>query len=68
MQTTTFNIPSISCSACSSKIQEGVKSLTGVQNVAVDLKSQQVKVDYNPENIMPQDIKMHISQMGYEII
>lgn len=68
MQTTTFNIPSISCSACSSKIQEGVKSLTGVENVAVDLKSQQVKVDYNPENIMPKDIKKHISEMGYEII
>lgn len=68
MQTTTFNIPSISCSACSSKIQEGVKSLIGVENVSVDLKSQQVKVDYNPETIMPKDIKMHISEMGYEII
>ncbi|WP_010246576.1 heavy-metal-associated domain-containing protein [Acetivibrio cellulolyticus] len=68
MKTATFNIPSISCSACSNKIQEGVKTLTGVQNVSIDLKSQQVKVDYNPENIMPQEIKMHISQMGYEII
>ena len=68
METATFNIPSISCSACSNKIKESVKSLTGIQDVSFDLKSQQVKVDYNPDNIMPKDIKMHISQMGYEII
>ncbi len=68
MKTATFNIPSISCSACSNKIQESVKNLSGIQNVAIDLKSQQVKVDYNPDSIMPQEIKMHISQMGYEII
>lgn len=68
MKTTTFNIPSISCSACSNKIQESVKTLSGIENVAIDLKSQQVKIDYNPDSIMPQEIKMHISQMGYEII
>lgn len=68
MKTATFNIPSISCSACSNKIQESVKSLSGIENVAIDLKSQQVKVDYNPDSIKPQEIKTHISQMGYEII
>lgn len=68
MQTVTFNIPSISCSACSNKIQESVKSLTGIQDVSIDLKSQQVKVNYEPNNILPQEIKMHIFQMGYEII
>lgn len=68
METATFNIPSISCSACSNKIQESVKSLKGVENVSVDLKSQQVNIDYNPDSIMPQDIKKHISQLGYEII
>lgn len=68
METATFNIPSISCSACSSKIQESVKSLKGVTNVSIDLKSQQVNIDYNPNNIMPQEIKKYISQMGYEII
>lgn len=68
MEAATFNIPSISCSACSNKIQESVKSLKGVKNVSVDLKSQQVNIDYNPDNIGPQEIKKHISQMGYEVI
>jgi copper chaperone len=68
METATFNVPSISCSACSNKIQESVKSLKGVANVSIDLKSQQVNIDYNPDNIMPQEIKKYISQLGYEVI
>ena len=68
MKTTTVNIPSISCSTCSDKIQTGIMSLTGVQDVCVDLKSQHVKIDYNPDSISPQDIRQHITQMGYEII
>ncbi|TYQ14813.1 UNVERIFIED_CONTAM: Cu+-exporting ATPase [Acetivibrio alkalicellulosi] len=68
METTVFNVPTISCSACSSKIQEGVKEIKGITNVSVDLKSQQLKVDYIPEEIKPHDIKKHLSQMGYEVI
>lgn len=63
-----FSVPSISCSACSSKIQEGVKDLKGVSNVLIDLKSQQVKVEYNPSELSPDEIKEHISTMGYEIM
>ncbi|NLD45659.1 MAG: heavy-metal-associated domain-containing protein [Clostridiaceae bacterium] len=68
METVNFNVPSISCSACSSKIQEGVKQVKGITDVSIDLKSQNVKIQYNPSEIHPQDIKKHITQMGYEII
>ncbi|GAE88560.1 heavy-metal-associated domain-containing protein [Acetivibrio straminisolvens] len=68
METATFNVPSISCSACSSKIEENVRELKGITNVYSDLKSQQIKVEYNPSDISPQEIKKHIAQMGYEII
>lgn len=68
METASFNVPSISCSACSSKIEENVKELKGIGNVSSDLKSQQVIIEYNPSDISPQEIKKHIAQMGYEII
>lgn len=51
METATFNVPSISCSACSSKIEENVRELKGITNVYSDLKSQQIKVEYNPSDI-----------------
>jgi len=68
METTNFNVPSISCSACSCKIQEGLKSMKGVGNVSVDLKTQAVTVEYNPDDIKPQDIRSRISSMGYDVV
>lgn len=68
MESAAFSIPSISCSSCSNKIQEGVKELKGVGNITVDLKSQMVNVEYNPQEIQAQDIKKKISSMGFEVM
>jgi len=68
MQTAIFNVPSISCSICAVKIQEGIKTLGGINSVTVDLKTQDVRVDYSPDNITPAEIKRKISSLGYEII
>lgn len=68
METVSFNVPSITCSVCSGKIREGLSNLKGVENVAMDLKSQTVKVDFNPDEINPQDIRKQVSKMGYEVI
>ena len=67
METVNFNVPSLSCSACSGKITEDLKNLKGIKNVDTDLKSQMVKIDYNPDEINPQEIKKQIYQMGFEI-
>ncbi len=68
METTAFNVPSITCSICSGKIQGELKGMDGIETVDVDLKSQQVKVAYNPEEIKPGDIKKKIMTMGYEVV
>ncbi|MCX7712009.1 MAG: heavy-metal-associated domain-containing protein [Clostridia bacterium] len=68
MDTTVFNVPSLSCSICSNKIQEGLKSMNGVQDVSVDMKSQTVTIGYDASNIQPADIRKTISSMGYEVI
>ncbi|MDQ2086048.1 heavy metal-associated domain-containing protein [Herbivorax sp. ANBcel31] len=67
MESTVFNVPTLSCSACSDKIQESVREIKGIGDLSVDLKSQQLKVEYNPSDINPDEIKKHISKMGYEI-
>jgi len=68
METTSFTVPSISCSICSGKIKEGVKTLNGIGDISVDLKAQMVNVEYNPTEIQPQDIRKKISTLGYEVI
>lgn len=67
METTSFNVPSILCNVCSNKIQEGIKTLNGISGVSVDLKTKMVSVDFNPEDIQPQEIRKKVSSMGYEV-
>ncbi|MDP4182975.1 MAG: heavy metal-associated domain-containing protein [Bacillota bacterium] len=67
METVNLNIPSLSCSSCSNKITEGIKTLKGVSNVNADIKSQMVTIDYNPDIIQTKEIKQQISQMGFEV-
>lgn len=68
METTSFNVPSISCSVCSNKIQEGLKSMSGIEDVNVDLKSKMVNVNYNPSSIQPQDIRKKVTSLGFEVV
>jgi len=68
METVTFNIPSISCSSCSGKIQEEIKALEGVDNITADLKSQSISIEYDPSIVQPQEIRNHIVSMGYEVM
>mgnify|MGYP005833599389 CR=1 FL=1 len=67
METTSFSVPSITCSVCSNKIQEGLKNLNGIDDVSVDLKTKMVNVNFDPNSIQPQDIRKKVSAMGFEV-
>ena len=68
MNTTTFNVPSLSCSVCSNKIQNEIKTMKGIGNVEVDLKTQTINVEYNPDDVEATAIRKKVSDMGYEVI
>jgi copper chaperone len=68
METAAFNIPSISCSVCSNKIQGELKGMNGIENLNIDLKTQTLNVSYNPDELKSQDIGKKIASMGYEVI
>ena len=68
MHTTSFNIPSISCSNCANKIRENIKSMNGINNVEVDLKTQTLKVEHDPNYLREGDISQKITSMGYEVV
>lgn len=64
---TTFTVPSITCSICSNRIKTELRALSGIEGVDIDLKSQTVKVAYNPSQFQPRDIRGKIAEMGYEV-
>lgn len=67
METTSFSVPSITCSVCSNKIQQGLNTVDGINNVNVDLKTKMVNVDFDPNKVQPQEIRKKVSAMGYEV-
>lgn len=64
---TTFTVPSITCSICSNRIKTELGATAGIEGIDVDLKSQTVKVNYNPAQQQPRDIRSKIAEMGYEV-
>jgi len=64
----TFTVPSISCSICSGRIKKELGSMEGIGGVDVDLKTQSVKISYDPDLHQPTEIKDIITEMGYEVI
>lgn len=68
MEKVTFNVPSISCSVCSGKIKDGLKDVNGVNDIKVDMKTQAVNVDYDPNAVSPSQIRSKIASLGYEVV
>lgn len=67
MEKAAFNVPSLSCSVCSNRIQGELRGMNGIDNVDVDLKTQTVNVSYDPKELKSQDIGRKIASMGYEV-
>ncbi|HOQ06930.1 MAG TPA: heavy metal-associated domain-containing protein [Clostridiales bacterium] len=63
-----FMVPSITCSICSSRISSELGRLEGISGVDIDLKTQSVRVTYDPDRQSPADIRRKIAELGYEVM
>lgn len=63
-----FTVPSITCSTCSSRISSELGRLEGISGVDIDLKTQTVKVSYDPDIMKSHDIRKKIAELGYEVM
>ena len=69
MQKATIQIETLTCPSCMQKIENGVKSLDGVdkKNIKVLFNSSKVKVEYDDEKVSIKDIENAIDKLGYEV-
>lgn len=70
MQKATIQLETLTCPSCMQKIENGVKSLEGIdkESLNVSFNSSKVKVNYDDEKISIKDIENVINKLGYEII
>jgi len=70
MQKATIQLETLTCPSCMQKIENGVKSLDGVdkKSIKVLFNSSKVRVEYDDEKISIKDIENAIDKLGYEVI
>ena len=60
-----YNITGMSCAACSAKVEKVVSKLDGVENVAVNLLTNSMQVEYKEDKLSSNDIIKNIADAGY---
>lgn len=70
MQKATIQLETLTCPSCMQKIENGIKSLDGVdkKSIKVLFNSSKVRVEYDDEKVSIKDIENAIDKLGYEVI
>ena len=65
MAKSTIRIEGMSCAACVRRVEEGIRSLKGVTEAAVNFATSKAMVEYNPAEIDEKSIRHKIEDIGY---
>jgi copper ion binding protein len=70
MQKATIQLETLTCPSCMQKIENGVKSLEGVnkESLKVLFNSSKVRVEFDDEKVSIEDIENAIDKLGYEVL
>ncbi|NXK03856.1 ATP7B ATPase, partial [Herpetotheres cachinnans] len=60
-----LRVEGMTCQSCVTSIEEKIKKLHGVAKIKVSLGNQEAIIAYYPYIIQPDDLKSHISNLGY---
>ena len=69
MKKATIQLETLTCPSCMQKIENGVKSLNGVdtQSVNVLFNSSKVKLDFDDDKVSIDDVEKAIDKLGYQV-
>jgi P-type Cu+ transporter len=61
----TIGVQGMTCAACVSRVERGLKKVPGVEAASVNLATEQATVSYNPEQTNPQALLEKVTETGY---
>ncbi|KAH7923971.1 heavy metal translocatin [Leucogyrophana mollusca] len=64
----TLRIYGMTCSACTSSVETGLREMPGVTDVAVSLATETAKVEFVPGLVGPREMVERIEEMGFDAI
>ncbi|WP_436513693.1 heavy metal translocating P-type ATPase [Clostridium thermobutyricum] len=68
MENKVVKVTGMTCAACSASIERAVGRMQGVESVAINLVSEEMKLSYDKEKIKFEDIQKKIEKIGYGVI
>ncbi|MGL5703848.1 MAG: heavy metal translocating P-type ATPase [Tannerellaceae bacterium] len=63
-----FPIEGLHCASCAARAQKALEEKGGVLNATVNLPSSNVTIEYNAEQISPEQLAEAVSKAGYKLI
>jgi HAD ATPase, P-type, family IC len=64
----TIPVIGMACSACSANVERKLNSLNGVTSASVSLPSRTALIDFNPDEISLEDLKVAINAIGFDLV
>ncbi|HSL93650.1 MAG TPA: heavy metal translocating P-type ATPase, partial [Bacillota bacterium] len=61
-----FNVKGMTCAACSSRVEKGLKSAKGVSHAAVNLAAENANIEYDPSVTDVESLGQVIKDLGYD--
>jgi len=65
---TDFQIIGMTCAACATRIEKGIKKMDGVQEANVNLALEKSTIKYDASMISEHDLKKKIQDLGYDVV
>ena len=63
-----FQITGMTCAACATRIEKGLKKMEGVQDANVNLALEKAMVKFDPAAMGPADIQKKVRDLGYDVV
>ena len=69
MQKATIQLETLTCPSCVQKIENGVRSLNGVEkeSLNVSFNSSKVKFNFDEEKVSIKEVEETINRLGYDV-
>ena len=67
MKTETLTVTGMTCGGGSSKVEQALKTVSGVNDVVVSLKNNEATVHYDEQVTAPDKLKLAIHDAGYGV-
>lgn len=68
IQSHTYKIEGMTCSACASRVEKVTNKMPGVENAVVNFATEKLSVSYDADAVSFGDIKAKVEKAGYKLI